>query len=1001
MVQRPPAFDRIEQDLARARRAHTIVVCLRASGWLVTGVGATVLMACLILGWGMDGAIARNTAWAVILATALAAGFEFIWKPLRATHRPGDLANVLEQRTERFDDGLIACVEFARQWPDAGGGSPAMASALAEDVADRLSKVELRTVFPLQTAQRAWLSLLGVVVVWAGAWSLGQSTVSKGLTALLPAPTSNALRETGPLVGDLTLTLTPPEYTGLPERVLPNSTGDFEALKGTRVHVTATTLTPAADVSLRLGDAILPLELADGRDVSGTFVLTAPMKWRFAVTNADGARLVEAMDRRARVRTDAPPVVTLRLPEADLELENLRDVPVAFEARDDFGLRDAAIVIALAADLENPERVRLPEAKGRRFEGADEVDLSIIDAAPGDRIAISVEAHDTNDVDGPQRGVSVTRYITVRSPELAHYELSDRLRKVIEILLDALADRLELRWRGVDEPNLVERLAAVRTVSREASVTLGDIVEDMADDPLTPDEVRLALAGRLGTLEKAIAEEDRTLPTITPLLFKGTDDGIRTGARLNEAVVEALEQSIILVEAMVARLALEDMKAMTDELKVAKERLRELIEAYRNNPNDALKARIMRDIKRLGERMRALKERMAQLRQKLPEEFLNLDGLKKDEVAKGLDQSKAQLDELEKMLEEGRIDEALAALDEMSNALDQLESSLDQDMEDLHNETNPELQRAISELMDQTRDLLKQQESVSEETAQASQREREAQKKALEEELSAALEEVKNSASKLRETVDDMARSELPRIAEEELSHLNQRVGELNRALESNRLMESLEMAERSMDHLNGLERLSRFDPRQKKQRQLVEQGQKQDEDIIRGLSDLIEQARQKSQQANGAQEMKGLGQRQRELVESAGKIRRRMQSGTEKIPGLNGAPMQSIEQANQSMRSAADQLNGEQPGRARAEQKQAEQHLRSLMEGLRNAAKPQQANRQKGGRRHSREKVHIPGAEEYEAPSEFRKELLDAMKEKPDEAYREQVKRYYESLVK
>ena len=44
--------------------------------------------------------------------------------------------------------------------------------------------------------------------------------------------------------------------------------------------------------------------------------------------------------------------------------------------------------------------------------------------------------------------------------------------------------------------------------------------------------------------------------------------------------------------------------------------------------------------------MRALKERMAQLRQKLPEEFLNLDGLKKDEVAKGLDQSKAQLDEL-------------------------------------------------------------------------------------------------------------------------------------------------------------------------------------------------------------------------------------------------------------------------------------------------------------------------------------------------------------------
>ena len=37
----------------------------------------------------------------------------------------------------------------------------------------------------------------------------------------------------------------------------------------------------------------------------------------------------------------------------------------------------------------------------------------------------------------------------------------------------------------------------------------------------------------------------------------------------------------------------------TPTRKVAKERLRDLIEAYRNNPSDALKARIMRDIKRL------------------------------------------------------------------------------------------------------------------------------------------------------------------------------------------------------------------------------------------------------------------------------------------------------------------------------------------------------------------------------------------------------------------
>ena len=72
-------------------------------------------------------------------------------------------------------------------------------------------------------------------------------------------------------------------------------------------------------------------------------------------------------------------------------------------------------------------------------------------------------------------------------------------------------------------------------------------------------------------------------------------------------------------------------------------------------------------------------------------------------------------------------------------------------------------------------------------------------------------------------------------------------------------------------------------------------------------------------------------------------------------------------------------------------------------MEGLRQAAQPQRAQRQQGeqqGRQQSRERVRIPGADDYEAPAEFRKELLDAMKQRPDAEWQEQVKRYYESLI-
>ena len=44
---------------------------------------------------------------------------------------------------------------------------------------------------------------------------------------------------------------------------------------------------------------------------------------------------------------------------------------------------------------------------------------------------------------------------------------------------------------------------------------------------------------------------------------------------------------------------------------------------------------------------------------------------------------------------------------------------------------------------------------------------------------------------------------------------------------------------------------------------------------------------------------------------------------------------------------------------------------------------------------------VRIPGADESNAPREWRQELLDAMKEKAPERFRDEVRRYYEELVR
>jgi hypothetical protein len=52
-------------------------------------------------------------------------------------------------------------------------------------------------------------------------------------------------------------------------------------------------------------------------------------------------------------------------------------------------------------------------------------------------------------------------------------------------------------------------------------------------------------------------------------------------------------------------------------------------------------------------------------------------------------------------------------------------------------------------------------------------------------------------------------------------------------------------------------------------------------------------------------------------------------------------------------------------------------------------------------GSRPSREPVRIPDANAYQAPREWRHELMEAMREKAPERYREEVRHYYEELVR
>ena len=110
-------------------------------------------------------------------------------------------------------------------------------------------------------------------------------------------------------------------------------------------------------------------------------------------------------------------------------------------------------------------------------------------------------------------------------------------------------------------------------------------------------------------------------------------------------------------------------------------------------------------------------------------------------------------------------------------------------------------------------------------------------------------------------------------------------------------------------------------------------------------------------------------------------------------------------------MGEASRRMQGRDPARGYGEQQAALQQLQQFQQQMQQGRGqgqgkglplPMMSGRRQGmGGSTSQEKVEIPDEDQYQAPKEFRKDILDAMKQGAPEKYKDQVKRYYEELVR
>ena len=175
-----------------------------------------------------------------------------------------------------------------------------------------------------------------------------------------------------------------------------------------------------------------------------------------------------------------------------------------------------------------------------------------------------------------------------------------------------------------------------------------------------------------------------------------------------------------------------------------------------------------------------------------------------------------------------------------------------------------------------------------------------------------------------------------------------------------------------------------------------------------------------KSMSAADRQRMEELARRQAELEQQLGELQQRADRIGEQAPIFDPRAQEAMEGAKQSMGQAKGHLQGKDPGQALAAERRADEQLESLEKGLEQLKKQARGNKSgtgfplplamggapgeddgEDGRLDPKRKVVIPGADQYRVPEEYRKDILEAMKQGAPEGFEEDVREYYEEIVK
>jgi len=308
-----------------------------------------------------------------------------------------------------------------------------------------------------------------------------------------------------PMVRNLQLKLTSPQYSRIETEFLDENVGDVAALKGS-----------VADIKIQANKNLLEAKLvfennkeqkltAQGNSARGKFNILSDDTYYISLEDLESRGNQDPIVYRINVIEDGYPAVKITVPGQDVDITEEMLIMLTIEAEDDFGfshLQLAYKVLIGGSEIDNsfsniPLKPETYNVENFRFNY--NWDLSGLNLFPEDVVTYYVEVFDNDNISGPKSAKSLTYNIHFPSIDEMFSEVEQKHEQAFETLEGMYEKSKELKEK-VSE--LVQEMKKDPNLNWEEKKQLEDVVETQQQMQQALEEVEQKLDEMIERMEK-------------------------------------------------------------------------------------------------------------------------------------------------------------------------------------------------------------------------------------------------------------------------------------------------------------------------------------------------------------------------------------------------------------------------------------------------------------------------------------------------------------------